>query len=80
MKHSLYYTDSCPFCHKVMAAARQLPVSIELRNVQTDAAHLQALRNKGGRLMVPCLRIEKATGAHWMYESDDIIAYLSQSP
>jgi len=32
----------------------------------------------GGKTQVPCLRIEQAGGeVEWMYESDDIIRYLS---
>ena len=32
----------------------------------------------GGKVKVPCLRIEEAGGTRWMYESNDIIAYLEQ--
>ena len=36
------------------------------------------LAEKGGRIKVPCLRIEDNGNVQWMYESNDIIAYLEQ--
>ncbi len=79
MKYSLYYADRCPYCDKVIAAAYNVPLRIELRNINSSRAHLQALQSRGGRLMVPCLRIEDSEVEQWMYESDDIIEYLSKS-
>jgi len=32
----------------------------------------------GGKRKVPCLRIEEDGKTEWMYESNDIIAYLEQ--
>jgi glutathione S-transferase len=52
-------------------------VEVELMNT-SDREHAQALMAGGGKTQVPCLRIEHANGdVEWMYESDDIIRYLS---
>jgi len=79
MKYSLYYSNSCPYCHRVLRAADNLALNIELRNVQSDSTHRRALQKGGGRVMVPCLRIEDAKQEQWMYESADIIRYLSNA-
>jgi len=50
---------------------------LELRNT-SEGTHAQALMQGGGKTQVPCLRIEQADGSvEWMYESSDIINYLS---
>jgi glutathione S-transferase len=35
------------------------------------------LVNQGGKLQVPCLRIEKDGKVEWLYESSSIINYLN---
>ncbi|MDO9194005.1 MAG: glutathione S-transferase N-terminal domain-containing protein, partial [Undibacterium sp.] len=41
------------------------------------AEHRQALLTQGGSPKVPCLQISNADGSvKWLYESNDIIAYL----
>lgn len=51
---------------------------IELLNV-ADSAHQSALITGGGKGQVPCLYISQGAGSEqWMYESDDIIAYIKQ--
>lgn|GEM_PF-5453894 len=32
---------------------------------------------EGGRVMVPCLRIEEGVEAKWLYDSNDIIRFLN---
>jgi len=50
---------------------------LELRNT-SDREHAKALIEGGGKTQVPCLRIEGSDGeVQWMYESDDIIRFLS---
>jgi len=50
---------------------------LELRST-SDREHAQALLQGGGKTQVPCLRIEQEDGSvEWMYESNDIISYLS---
>lgn len=74
---ALYQYSTCPFCIKVRQEMRRLSLNIELRDARNDASHRDALLQGGGRAMVPCLRIVDESGAaRWMYESNDIIAYL----
>ena len=74
---ALYHFMSCPFCMKVRRVIKQLDLNIEMRNIHQSKEHFQALVNGGGDKMVPCLRIEHPDQTiEWMYESDDIVAYL----
>lgn len=75
--YSLYQLPTCPFCVKVRRTLRRLNLPLELRDVRGDACHRQDLISGGGKMKVPCLRIDHANGhTEWMYESDDIAAYL----
>ncbi|MCU4674876.1 glutathione S-transferase N-terminal domain-containing protein [Catenovulum sp. 2E275] len=73
---ALYQFYACPFCVKTRRAIHQLNVPIEYRDAKTQP-HRQNLEQGGGRVKVPCLRIEDESGVQWMYESNDIIAYLN---
>ena len=74
---ALYHFPACPFCIKVRRAMQRLSLDIELRNAQHPGDHRETLQQEGGRVKVPCLRIEEDDGSvDWLYESDDIIAYL----
>ena len=75
---SLYQFRACPFCVKTRRAIHTLGVDIELRDINKDKKHREELQQGGGRVKVPCLRIEDNSGVHWMYESNNIIAYLNQ--
>ncbi|MGH0037151.1 MAG: glutaredoxin family protein [Myxococcota bacterium] len=76
---ALYQFGSCPYCVRVMDAARRLGIDLPLRDVQRDPERLEELVAATGRRMVPCLRIEEEGGdVRWMHESSDIIAYLEQ--
>ena len=73
----LYQVSLCPFCIKVRSAIHGLNVSIATRDARTDP-YRSELEAGGGRVMTPCLRIEGEGGeVQWMYESKDIIEYLS---
>lgn len=73
----MYQFRSCPFCIKVRREMTRLSLPIEKRDAQHDMDSREELLIGGGELKVPCLRIEAADGSvEWMYESDDIIAYL----
>ena len=77
--HALYLFPGCPFCVKVMRAARRLNLPLEMRDASRAGEHRQALLEQGGRLKAPCLRIDSGDGrSQWMYESADIIAYLQR--
>lgn len=75
---SLYQFFACPFCVKTRRAIHALGINIELRDINKDAKHREELQLGGGQVKVPCLRIEENNEVRWMYESNDIIAYLKQ--
>jgi len=76
---SLYQFEACPFCVKVRRSMKRNALNIELRDAKNDATHRDTLQQQGGRVKVPCLRIEQNDGSvQWMYESKDIIAYLEK--
>lgn len=52
-------------------------LNIELRDARNDMEIKRELVAEGGFHKVPCLRIENPDeSVEWLYESDDIIAYL----
>ena len=53
-------------------------MQVERRNITTEADARRQLLAEGGHQMVPCLRIDEAGRTRWLYESDDIIAYLEK--
>ena len=76
-KLALYQFVTCPFCVKTRRALRRFGLNIELRDAQNDPRWRQQLLDDGGRLQVPCLYIPGIDGDdRWLYESNDIIAYL----
>ena len=77
-KLALYQFEACPFCVKVRRAMKRQSVKIELRDAKTDQQSRQELELGGGRIKVPCLRIEDEQGVLWMYESSDIVNYLEK--
>ena len=78
-KLKLYQFHSCPFCVKVRRMMKRLSLNIETRDAKNNQKFRAELESKGGRIKVPCLRIEKNDGTvQWMYESSDINAYLNK--
>lgn len=75
---ALYQFEACPFCVKVRRAMKRQSVKIELRDAKNDPLHRQELEQGGGRIKVPCLRIEKEGKTEWLYESSDIVAYIEK--
>ena len=75
---SLYYFDYCPFCMRVVHAAKKLGVQLEMRDIHGDRKHLDDLMAARGRATVPVLRIEGGGQDQWMPESRDIIRYLQE--
>ncbi len=73
---SLYQLYACPFCVKTRRAIHRLNVEIDARDINKNADYRTQLEQGGGRIKVPCLRIEKDNEIQWMYESNDIIKYL----
>ncbi len=76
---ALYQFRACPFCIKVRKEIARLGVNIETRDAQHDPQHRADLEAGGGRIKVPCLRIRQEDGSdQWLYESDDINAWLRE--
>ncbi len=76
---ALYQFSACPFCIKVRKEIARLGLNIETRNAQHDPQHRAALEAGGGRIKVPCLRIQQEDGTdRWLYESAEIKAWLQE--
>lgn len=75
---TLYQYKGCPFCIKVRRAMKREGISIETKYANTDKTAGEELLAGGGKMMVPCLRMEEGSDVNWMYESSDIIAYLQK--
>ncbi|WAI84091.1 MULTISPECIES: glutaredoxin family protein [Achromobacter] len=75
---SLYQFHACPFCVKTRRTMHRLNVPVTLHDAKNDPQAREQLLAGGGKVKVPCLRIEEAGGARWMYESSEIIAYLDK--
>ena len=75
--YQLYKTDLCGFCYRVRDFAEQNGIPLTLRDTMTDMLAFRELLEGGGKGTVPCLRIESGEEVSWMYESMDIIDYLS---
>ncbi len=75
---ALYQFDACPFCVKVRRSMKRQSIKVELRDAKHNRQHRAELESGGGRVKVPCLRIEKEDSVEWMYESSDIVAYLEK--
>lgn len=73
---SLYQLHACPFCVKTRRAIFKLNVNMDIRDIGENLEFRNELASNGGRVMVPCLRIEEGSHVRWMYESNDIIDYL----
>ncbi len=75
----LYLSARCPFCQKVLRAAKELGLSEGKDFSTVDAAPgtpgADVVLSVGGDYMVPFL----IDGDKSMYESDDIIAYLKKN-
>lgn len=73
----LYQFKLCPFCVKTRRAIRALGLNIALRDARDNLQWRTQLLEEGGKIQVPCLRIEHADKSiTWLYESKQIIAYL----
>lgn len=74
----LYQFKACPFCVKVRRAIKRQGLKVETRDAKGNEQFRQELLEQGGKVKVPCLRIEENGQVTWMYESNDIIAYLNK--
>ncbi|MGB1199012.1 MAG: glutaredoxin family protein [Thalassotalea sp.] len=76
---SLYQLPACPFCVKVRRAMKRNGFVVDLKNINQQAIYQDELIAQGGKRKVPCLRIANENGEDkWLYESSDIVEYLTQ--
>ena len=73
----LYQFYPCPFCLKTRRAIKRLGLNIETQEARQEPARSELLSG-GGQVKVPCLKIATQDEVIWMYESNDIIAYLEE--
>ena len=73
----LYEFYACPFCIKTRRAIKRLNLNLETRNAK-QGDYRKELELNGGKVQVPCLRIDNAGELSWLYESNDIIKYLEK--
>lgn len=73
---SLYQFKACPFCIKVRRTFKRHSLNIETRDAKHDEKSRQELLEQGGKIQVPCLRIEEADEVKWLYDSSAIVEYL----
>ena len=74
----LYQFYACPFCVKTRRAIKRLNLKVETRDAQTAGQFRKELELSGGKIKVPCLKLEGSGEATWIYESNDIIKYLDE--
>ncbi|WP_350433090.1 glutathione S-transferase N-terminal domain-containing protein [Shewanella sp. H8] len=74
---ALYQYAACPFCVKVRRDMRRQNLTINLVDAKQDANQSE-LVSQGGKLQVPCLRIEQDGNTQWLYESKAISNYLNE--
>ena len=76
--YKLYQYYACPFCVKVRRFLRKESINIELIDAKNQIYKKQLIEN-GGKLKVPCLRVEsKKNQVKWIYESNEIIHFISE--
>ena len=76
--HSIYQFHTCPFCVKVRRYLRKNSLNIEMRDARNNKDFRGELKKYGGKIQVPCLRIEEKNNIKWLYESKDIIDYFEK--
>jgi len=74
----LYEFRLCPFCVRVRRNVHRLNIPMEFRDAKRNPKYRQELEAGGGKIQVPCLRIESGCEVVWMYESQDINTYLNE--
>ena len=75
-RFKLYQFAACPFCVKVRRAIKREGLNIETRDAKNNPAFRRELEEQGGKIKVPCLRIEEQGKVTWLYESSDIVSFL----
>lgn len=73
---TLYQFHACPFCVKTRRVLHKLNVPVTVRDARNNQLDRQTLYQQGGRIQVPCLRIDENGRSTWLYDSKAISAYL----
>ncbi len=73
--YKLYVGTVCRFCKKVENFMEENNIDIPLVNINEDRQAMLELMEKGGKRQVPCLYHD----GEYLYESDDIIAFLKEN-
>ncbi|MEH6454295.1 MAG: glutathione S-transferase N-terminal domain-containing protein [Psychromonas sp.] len=73
----LYQYQACPFCVKVRRGMRRQGLNISTIDAKQQA-NKTILEKEGGKIKVPCLRIEENNNVTWLYESSAIIEHLNK--
>lgn len=76
-KLALYQFNACPFCVKTRRTMHKLNLPIKLKDAKNNDQNRQLLLEQGGKIQVPCLRIQSEGKDEWLYESKAINAYLT---
>ena len=76
--YSMYEFHTCPFCVKVRRYLRKNSLNIEIKDARNNKNFRDELKKYGGKIQVPCLRIEEKNNIIWLYESKDIIDYFEK--
>lgn len=69
----LFYFAACPFCQKVLSFCEEQQIYLEKKDISIDLSARDELLRLGGKKQVPALQVD----GEILYESDAIIAYLS---
>ena len=75
---TLYQLYACPFCIKTRRVLHKLNLPMQMKSVAVGSPYRDELEQGGGKIQVPCLRIQQDGKDEWMYESSEIINYLNQ--
>jgi glutaredoxin len=75
---ALYQFYLCPFCVRVRRHMYRLNLSIKTCDAKNNEKYRETLLSEGGKVKVPCLRIESDGVVEWLYESKAIIEYLTR--
>ena len=75
--HQLYYYNACLWCLIVRLAIWRLGFKIPLKDILSQPGNSAELIAGGGKIQVPCLRVENEDGdVRWIYETSEIIRYI----
>lgn len=75
----LYQFKACPFCIKTHRAIHKLGLNIQTMDAMNNSQARNELQQIGGKIQVPCLRIQKeGQDDTWMYGTGNIIQYLQK--